>query len=245
MLPRAPPARRRSRKGRARRFPATPRAPPPSWSRTTPLLPAPGPPRRSRGRPSPAPSARRKREDRATRRRRYAGLEPGHLLAHPADRLLHPGDDLRAAVGHAEPPGELEHAPLDLRDRPRVERDDLGVDRAQPIHLVARDGADGAEILGEHKVGLERPDQLLIERVKRAPVSNSLTDGAVDREARQLARVDPGAGEDRQATHLGRPIALRRAPNQRARKTEGAHHLGRARQERADTHPERPYPGPN
>jgi hypothetical protein len=58
------------------------------------------------------------------------GLEPGHQLAHPADLLLHPGHHLRAAVGHAEPPGELEHALLDLRDRPRVERDPSQLDPA-------------------------------------------------------------------------------------------------------------------
>ncbi len=166
-----------------------------------------------------------------------APLEPGDELPHPADLLLHLRHDCGSAIRYTDPLREREDALLDLGDCPRVERDDLSIDRAKPSQLAARDGTDGAEVLGDDQVRIERRDQLLVDGVERDPVRNRFADRAVDLDAPHRARVDPGGRDDGQSAHLRRPVALGRDADEAVGEAETADDLGRAREERADPHP--------
>ena len=143
---------------------------------------------------------------------------------------LHFLDDGLAALWHPEAARELQHARLDLRNRMRVDRDDLAVERAQRAEVAARDGADRAEILRQDQVRLERGDQVLVDCVERQPVRERVPDRAVDRAAVERARIDPGGRDDRQGARLRRPVALFGDADEGVREPEGAHDLGRARQ---------------
>jgi hypothetical protein len=167
---------------------------------------------------------------------RSARLEAGDELAGAGYPRPHTGHDGGATLRDPEPAREPEDAFLDLSDCPRVERDDLGVDLAEPAHLGARDRADLAQVLREDQVGPERVDQLLVDRVERAPVGDRLPDRAVDLEAPELARIDPRGGDDGQAAHLGRPIALGGDADEAIGQAKSGHDLGRAREQRADAH---------
>ena len=160
----------------------------------------------------------------------------GRLLADAFDRLLHLLHDRGALLGRAEPACDLEDARLDPGDPAWVERDDLGVDAAQAADLCARDGAHGAEILGEDHIRCERLDQFLVEGIERAPVGQRLADGAVDVEAPDRGRVDPRSRDDGKSLHLGREVALIRAADERVREANRPHDLGRAGQKGADPH---------
>ena len=161
---------------------------------------------------------------RATPRRTPArAARPATASAAAAIVPPHPVDDARGGSDAAEPLSELDHGRLDVGDRARVERDHLGVEASDPADVVARDGADVAQVLRDHDVGRELADQLLVDRVERPAREDGVADGRVDVAARQHRRVDARGGDDRQVRHIGagsrtRPSARRASRPGRGRR---------------------------
>ena len=143
------------------------------------------------------------------------------LRATPRDRRphrsqppLHLVDDRPSALGDPETHGELEHAGADLVDRVRVERDDLGLERAragrrrrsttaQTVHrscVTTMSGAS-ASICRSSSTYSESP----VRSAARTPV--------VDRTSRESRRVDTRARHDGQ--RRAPPAASRTPPRRR------------------------------
>jgi hypothetical protein len=76
-------------------------------------------------------------------------------VANGLDLGLHLVDDRAASRRHAEQVGERENALFDLRERVRVEGDDVGVGGAELFDIVTGDGADRAKVLGQDQVRLD------------------------------------------------------------------------------------------
>ena len=71
-------------------------------------------------------------------------------------------------------------------------RDDLDLDSLRTddlLEIVGRDGADLAELLGDHDVRIDLRPRFLVDRVERLAVLSRSDDRAVDLGARQLGSV--------------------------------------------------------
>ena len=79
-------------------------------------------------------------------------------------------------------------------------------------------------------------EQFGVDRVERPAVGERVAHGAVDLGARELRRVDARGRDDRDGLHLGRVVALVRAPDEVVGEPEGGDDLGRARNEGNDAH---------
>ncbi len=134
----------------------------------------------------------------------------GHAPADGRDLRLHLGDDGASSCRYAEQVSERENALFDLGECARVEGDDLGVRCAQLTEVVGGDGADRAEVLGQDQVGLERLEQVAVDRVQGASVADRFAHRLVDLEAGQAGRVDARGGDDREVVNVGWPVALLR-----------------------------------
>ena len=117
-----------------------------------------------------------------------------------------------------------------VRQRSWVERDHVRAHRARRGQFAARDGADCAEILGHDQIRRERLDLGGVDGVEGAAVSDGVAHSAVDLEARQQRRVDPGSRHDRLSDDLGRPAALLGDTDERVDQPELRDDLRRARQ---------------
>jgi hypothetical protein len=141
---------------------------------------------------------------------------------------------------YAEQVGERKDPLTDLGECVRVEGDDLGVGCTQLADVVGGDGADRAEVLGQDQIGLERLEQLAIDRVQRASVADRRAYGLVYFQAGKAGRVDARSGYDREAENPGRPVALFRNADERVDEAEIGDDFGGARKERTDPHPSLP-----
>jgi hypothetical protein len=157
-------------------------------------------------------------------------------LLNACDCPLHLGVDGAASGGHAEKVGERDDALFDLGERVRVEGNNLGVGGAELINGAAGDRANRAEVLGQDEVGLECLEQLTVDRVQRAPVTDRCAHGVVDLEARQPRRIDARGRHDGQPSDFERPVALLGDGDQRLDEAERRDDLGRTREQGADAH---------
>jgi hypothetical protein len=156
-------------------------------------------------------------------------LAVDHRREHRLDRALDVVNQVGAALGHAEREREVDDARLDLGDPVRVERHDLGVDRAQGAHLAARDGAHLAEVLRHDHVRPELGEQRFVDGVERAAAGERGADGFVDLAARERRGVHARRRHHREAAHDGRPVALGRDADDPVGQPQPGDDLGRAR----------------
>ena len=113
--------------------------------------------------------------------------QAAHRVGGRLDRLPHLRHDPIAAVDGAE--SRCEHADRlgDAGERSRIEREHVGCDRARGRQLIARDGADGTEVLRHDQIGGERVDQVGVDCVQRLP---SPTDSRTAWSISRLVRVE-------------------------------------------------------
>jgi hypothetical protein len=147
------------------------------------------------------------------------------------DRLPHVRDDLLAARSHAKPRCQDAHGLAHLAKRSRIEREHLRPHGTRGGELAARDGAHGAEILGDDQVGSELGNQVGVDAVQGPAVPHRFADHLADLQARERRGIEPRDGHDRLAGHLGRPAALLRDPDERIDEPEVRDHLRRTRQQ--------------
>jgi len=94
--------------------------------------------------------------------------------------------DLLPALLDSKPAGEQPNRVSDVPEGTRIQRDDLGTNRACRRELAARGGADGADVLRDDHVRIELVDQLRVDGVQRPAVPQRVPHGLVDLEARKL-----------------------------------------------------------
>ena len=104
---------------------------------------------------------------------------------------LLPGD-FPAPLGDTEPRPERFDRCGDLHERRGVERDHDRADRVGRPELAGGDGADRAQVLGDDDVPCQALDEHRVDRVQAAAVLDRLADLAIDLDALELGRVDPG-----------------------------------------------------
>jgi hypothetical protein len=156
-------------------------------------------------------------------RRRRRGDPRLHLARHGIAALLDP-----------DPAGDDPHRLGHLRQRARIEREHVGVEAAHAGHVLARDGADVAQVLGDDEVGLEVADQRVVERIERPAVEHGRAHRGVVVAASQLVRVDPRRRDDGELGNARRVVAFGGAPDEQIGAAERADDLGGAGEEGAD-----------
>ena len=168
-------------------------------------------------------------------RRVAARLAPRlHLLADgaqpPAERL----DQRERRVlrfRHRADGGDRVEDPL---DRVRLEGDDrdVRIDGAGDlVDLAVAHRTDGAQLLGQDQVRIERRQRALVERVQRRAAMDGRGDEPVDVALGRAGQVVGAARDDGLADDLGRIVALVRDADELIAETDRADDLGGGREE--------------
>ncbi|HET8894507.1 MAG TPA: hypothetical protein VFM96_10465 [Gaiellaceae bacterium] len=163
-------------------------------------------------------------------------LQSRDSFAHRVDllaRLLCDGD---AALAHAQPIGQRDHALDDVVEAARIHREHLGADRTRGREVAARHRAHLAEILRDHEIRLELVHQLCVDRIDRMALRRRRADDRVDLGSGETRYVDPRARDQRLGGGLGWPVAILRDTDERIEQAELGDHVGRARQQGDDPH---------
>ena len=140
-------------------------------------------------------------------------------------------DQLPGARAAADALADVEDVGEDVLEACRIEREDLGAPdhrRDGVTDLSGRDGADGAELLGEEEVGRELGQALLVEGVEARAGGELRRDRGVDLLRRHAGR-EGAAGEDRPRPRLRRIVALVRHADDVVAGAQGEEDLGGVR----------------
>jgi hypothetical protein len=156
-------------------------------------------------------------------------------LADALDLRPHPGDDAATAARDVQELGERDDSLFDLGDRVSIECNHLRAGGTKLLDAVGGHRANGAEVLGEDDVGIDRLEDISVDRVERTPVADGVANRSVDLTTGEPRRVDARGGYDRQPADLGRPVALFGDRDERVGETERADDLRRAGKKRADS----------
>ena len=157
---------------------------------------------------------------------------PGRALdvpAQPGDARAQGRDDRVAASCCAEHRADRADRREHLFERARIERDDLRGASEVAQRIVDPfdvDGANRAEILGEHQLGIETGQRLLVEPVEIFARRDALDDERID-----LGRAQPFGQcrrrNDAAAARFRRVIAFERDTNEIVAAAHGEHDLCR------------------
>lgn len=148
------------------------------------------------------------------------------------------GSQLLAAIRDSGSPGQPDYVVQDSLEVDRILPDDLGATRQIPGdlgHVLERDRADRADLLGDDQIGPNFGERFPVEPVEGVAPTDCLFHRGIDTGCRQSSR-NGGAGKVGESEGLLGPVAFMGHSDHLIAEPEGEEHLGRGWNETYNPH---------